>query len=1540
MALNLISPEDWKKSKGKTTGGVKLTPTHPSKDSQKGTLNLISPEEWKAKTRSIDEDKQSINQPSQQSIKRMTEFVTTDPMQNLQKNRPELFKPAPTDTNLFAGQQILPAEPSGQSIEDIISGKVKNPEALKQIKSYKPYAGTPKSPADKAAQALSDFVVQGIDTAALNIPSAVLGDTNIKSTAGEIGSVAGQFIGFGKAYTLTKGLADAALKKGLQQQIEKELINAGIHSPRVARELARNTVASAAYSTAQQIADGTLDTNKDGEQGITERIKQVAFESVIGGAGGATIAGFGSIAKSGYGALKNIPKKNQLNQAIKDFIKRTEQPETGITPMPRERITGTITYEKPPIKVASSKYKQEYKQAIDDQYSYLKDSMKNRGGVDPGQLIRDETGTVINRVGRISNNPQWYQDFYKLYGRKPTNVDLQKLAKEHVDKGYQDDMTFIPPWRPKDIAEIDDELKSIQDMVSSGVDDETRVALQSVSDTLQKERDKLKRALPESVSAMPKKTVSGAVQPMATKTADGRPLLDRGPADVGTAVGKNITKRSDVIADIAKSLNIPIRTGRFRQKAHGIFKTKSSVVRSKLTNDVPVIAHEVGHALDKRYSLSSPQFDSELQKLGKETSGPNYTKDQVRSEGVAEFFRLLLTDPAKAQTSAPNFYTRFTQAVSQADKNALMKAQGQVRQYIDQDILNKSFSEISVGKRDKRKLPTLNDIYTKFTDDLNPIRYLLKPLGEKGKRVFENFWLLRGASGRAQAFLKQGRVDENFNVVGKSLDEIMQPVKANLNEARTYIKDKRALELEKRGIMTGSDLTPAERQRNVSFLEQQFPYFKQHHQDLKEYQDALLKELVDSGFLSADDVAKFKADNQEYVPFFRVYESEAGAGASKGGRTNVGSGAANLSSPIKRIKGSDREIIDLYESIIKNTYQYVTLAERNKATLSLIDSVVNAEGLGGLVEKVPTPMQGTKFTLEELRATLERANVDTGSLDMETMISIFRPANVAPGKDNIIGVFRNGKREFYQLDPELYRAVTAADKEQMNIIVRAANMPVRILRSGIVNTLEFWLRNVWRDQFSALVNSKNGYIPYIDLVRGMYHVLGKTDTFTKFLASGGAQSMRQSLDRKYLQADMRKLLAVSMKDKSMNVIKNPLEAMRALSELSELGTRVGEFSRGVKKDSSASGIKKSAVSARDLIDFGRAGTWGREINKVSAFWNAQMQGVDKTIRTLFNVKNPKQAFKSWVKATAFITAPTYSLYLINKDDPRYQELPDWDKDMYWHFWAGDKHFRIPIPFELGVLFKVLPERLMRDLHGEENAYEKLGQTAFNALNPIPTVTALMPWIQAYANQTFFGSPIVPKREESLLPEDQAGPYTSGVAKTIARLPVISDNYLTEQLLGSPRKVEHIIRGYTGSLGQYGTQLIDKATDVAGITVRPPKPKTGLEGWPGFKAIMGKPFGGNTDSMDKFYERVDKLTSESKSAAKKNEYYEGDGELKYLNKLQKEIGKVSVQIRDIQDAKDMTPQQKKEQIQQLNLMANNLARQGLNLEPLKYEDVFR
>src|SRR5690606_10557425 len=108
-------------------------------------------------------------------------------------------------------------------------------------------------------------------------------------------------------------------------------------------------------------------------------------------------------------------------------------------------------------------------------------------------------------------------------------------------------------------------------------------------------------------------------------------------------------------------------------------------------------------------------------------------------------------------------------------------------------------------------------------------------------------------------------------------------------------------------------------------------------------------------------------------------------------------------------------------------------------------------------------------------------------------------------------------------------------------------------------------------------------------------------------------------------------------------------------------------------------------------DFGRAGTVGKDINRVTALWSARIQGWNKLLREVR--ERPAQ---TTARAVASIPLPSVVLYVINRNIPAYWELPQWRRDLFWNipYRGGEKFIMIPKPFELGVLFGALPERAL------------------------------------------------------------------------------------------------------------------------------------------------------------------------------------------------------------------------------------------------------
>jgi hypothetical protein len=449
----------------------------------------------------------------------------------------------------------------------------------------------------------------------------------------------------------------------------------------------------------------------------------------------------------------------------------------------------------------------------------------------------------------------------------------------------------------------------------------------------------------------------------------------------------------------------------------------------------------------------------------------------------------------------------------------------------------------------------LNRLYTMTVDDIRPIEVAVKEMNggklpaDISKDPYRQAWLLRGWTGKANTYLNYGILDEAGNKVFPGLREILKPVSDDIDAFRAYATSKRVIERSKRGFQTGID--PTDAKAVVGELSQKSPIYDQVFNQLVEFQDRILNRLGDAGVIGADDLAKLKEYSADYVPFYRVFEETKLKGFS------VGKGIANLTSPIKRFKGSGRVIVDPLESIIKNTYAIVSIAERNKVARNLVNMAETTKGMGKWVEELPTPSRGVSFKLGEIQNALESAGAE--GVDAEVVARIFRPSIFAPAKENVLTVFRQGKPTFYQVQPDLYRSLLALDQESSSILLRILSKPARMLRAGATLTPEFaFWRNPLRDQMTAFVYSKYGFRPGIDLARGLFHAIKQDDLFWKWQGSGGAHGSIVSLDRNYLQGSLRSMLGRSIKQIGKDVVIHPIESLRALTEFSDASTRLGE----------------------------------------------------------------------------------------------------------------------------------------------------------------------------------------------------------------------------------------------------------------------------------------------------------------------------------------------------------------------------------------------
>jgi len=700
-----------------------------------------------------------------------------------------------------------------------------------------------------------------------------------------------------------------------------------------------------------------------------------------------------------------------------------------------------------------------------------------------------------------------------------------------------------------------------------------------------------------------------------------------------------------------------------------------------------------------------------------------------------------------------------------------------------------------------------------------------------------------------------------------------------MDDFRAHMICKRIVnDLDPRGIETQITVDMARRQLAESAEKGLKGKFDNVARELYEFQDMALRQLVDSGVMSRDTYNAMKKLNKYYVPFYRLVEgADLKLPFIQKGRKGVGKRMGATSSPVKRIKGGDEfDLLDPIQNIVKNVYHFTNLAEQNKVA-NMLARRIDAAPLEIQAEwghKIRTPIQGFRAD-KDIETFLVNLGLDKESAQtLSQNFHFFRPALFSK-QDFSFSFMKNGKRQFYKLNPFLYETMEGLNSEASMQSIKLAAAFAKMLRAGAVLNPDFITKNPVRDLFVAATQGAFGTTHPGDFIKGLISVVSKDRFYWQDKNLGGLQASLVSLDRDYLGSVVKKAVrpGATRSERAVSMFKeratyNPFEWLRGMSELMEEVNRVGQFRKVLKKTNDP---YLAAYESREItLDFGRAGKYGRSFNKYIAFFNATLQGSDKMIRAF---KRQPLAFSA--RAIGTITVPTVILYSINHDNPDYWEVPRWQRDLFWLVPYGKKEIggkkvtqflRVPKPFELGVIFGTSVERALKwAMDKDPDAFKGFNTTITETFLPNFIPTFAQPPLEVVTNWSlFFGRNIVNKADLKVEPWLQ---YTSRTpesikkaskllddAKVFKRIPFGIGEFIEKQL-SSPAKLEHLTVGWTAGLGRYGIMAID---DLLGRTnVIPEKPSVPshsiAEKIPGIKTFVAAWPAANAESIQNFYD---------------------------------------------------------------------------------------
>lgn len=884
-------------------------------------------------------------------------------------------------------------------------------------------------------------------------------------------------------------------------------------------------------------------------------------------------------------------------------------------------------------------------------------------------------------------------------------------------------------------------------------------------------------------------------------------------------------------------------------------------------------------------------------------------------------------------------------------------------------------------------------LVTAYVDRLNPLKVVVDRMaaGEKLPVVEDAYKLQRllaGVHAKGEHFLLHGpfRFKDLAKIEnGEPMQEILRDIgPERLDRFRRYVVALRSIELEqgrhgraeareKKGLEPGVEtgIPQPEAEVIVRGRHKEMDPFRIRMQD---YVDFVTDYYRDSGMLSTKDAEIFRAMNRAYVPFHRVLEPpEVGEGPRVKNRPNT-------SQLLKELGGDEHRIVDPLESIIKNTYSLTTMAEKNRAATAFIE-LVERTGSFEYAERIDKPRtkkgqqeRGKAYMRQEKEGELKPGYpeltegqvrdlvqaVERGVMTKEQadLLDRFMGERLEAGQKNAkneLIIFRDGKRERWKVDPEIYEVFSRVPRNQMGPIERALRGFAGLLRAGTVLDPAYMGKNVARDQGEAVINSEFGYQLGSSAVQGAMEVFGKGEMFQEWKRSGAPMSSIVSPDRANLQLQIEEMMRDPSLQRSIrNSIRHPIEALRSLTEISDQVTRVGNH---IAARRAGADIFEAGFSDREVtLDFMKMGAKTEMWSGITAFFNPGIQGNVKAFQML---KNPATRKKAVAIGVATITIPSIFNWWMQKDEEGYDEIPQLRKDTGYvfstnaskppvpgiTFEAGGKTWWwIPRPPVFGVLFGAMPVRAMEwmddKLKGKDrDAFHNVFDTVYQMATPSLSPTGALPVVQAYFNKDIFTSrAIIPQGREKFFPEYQDNPYTLEVTKAIGHL-VAKIPGLKQSKLASPPIIEQAIRGWTGGLGMYVMQAANKLLGKAGIIPEQVQPDLTYADMPLIRSFAIRYPAASAESIQEFYERYD--LSERVMTTVKGLGKEGDlenaelearahlGLLTNLTTVRKTLSEMSATARAIykMPESEISASEKRVALDNLYMMMTHIAKQG-------------
>jgi hypothetical protein len=659
------------------------------------------------------------------------------------------------------------------------------------------------------------------------------------------------------------------------------------------------------------------------------------------------------------------------------------------------------------------------------------------------------------------------------------------------------------------------------------------------------------------------------------------------------------------------------------------------------------------------------------------------------------------------------------------------------------------------------------------------------------------------------------------------------------------------------------------------------------------YNAGLLDFQVQTGTMSRQKAEELKKIT--YVPFYRVDKDGNIRMETGDERRSIRIGNIKSEPRLKELLGDSEQILPVFTSAVQNTSMLIHMALRNQT------------------------VKDTVFVLKDLG------------------IASRVVASKGPYADNVVHFRVHGVEHHAIIDTDMYGVPAQmivegleGIKVAMPAIVRMLGVPGDIFRKFTVRNPLYPFRQLVRDPVVAWVQSGTSTVPILDSFSTLAKMATGKDTVAQRLQRSGATSSNVLVGD---ARDMTKFLE--------DLTAGKWSLQRVLSKLDTAAQQADAATRQViYEDSIKKGMSHQQALMRTLesMNFSRRGTSPSMymLSGLTTFMHSQVQGLDVMYRSMRGQvpgADKLQVAQRFAARAFMLGMSSFAYAAIMQEDEDYKRAKP--EERYGNWWlptlglTKENWIKIPIPYEVGFLFKALPEAIVNMAFGDEKVgpgMEALGRLLSQS-QPLSLPTAIKPITEVMLGSSFYSGPIESPNEKEILPQYRYRTNSTELAKMLGGVAGLS-----------PIQIDYLIRNYTGGLGMAIAQMTNvflRAPEAENVA----RPTTKLSEVPLFGSLFQTSEG--RGALDATYKLIEEIQQYKGAYNKLIQDGKPEEATKFANEnasvlaassmagyMKKTLGEMSKQARMIKSSPQMTTEQKDAALENLYISQLALSRNFL------------